>query len=303
MSVTVVIPCYNYGRYLPVAVGAALEQGADVIVVDDASTDDSLQVARSLESARVRVVAHEVNRGHIQTYNDGLALAESEYVALVSADDVLAPGSLGVASSVLDAHPNVGMVYGRYLRFRDTLPEVRPLEGWRIYPGHSWLRMHLGTNPIASPEVVMRRTAYEQAGPYDASLPHSADLAMWIRTAERWDVARVNSIQAFYRQHASNMHSTYSYVRDLEEQRRTWDTSMFAAEARKALAYRALRMSLGLGWWDSLEPPVAELRAFAQETYPRITRSPLWWRCAGILRHLGPNNVERVRLRVARWSM
>ncbi len=88
-TVSVVIPCYNYGHYLPGAVASALDQegvDVDVLVVDDASTDDSAAVARSLAESdpRVDVLVHEVNRGHIAAYNDGLAKARGDYVVLIS---------------------------------------------------------------------------------------------------------------------------------------------------------------------------------------------------------------------------
>ena len=92
--VSVVIPCYNYGRYLPAAVASALDQqglDVDVLVVDDASPDGSHLVAQELAASdpRVDVLVHENNAGHIQTYNDGLARAEGDYVVLLSADDLL----------------------------------------------------------------------------------------------------------------------------------------------------------------------------------------------------------------------
>jgi glycosyltransferase involved in cell wall biosynthesis len=76
-TVTVVIPCFNYGHYLPLALASALDQpgvDVDVIVIDDASTDGSSTVVRELGTAdeRVRAVVHEHNRGHIATYNEGL---------------------------------------------------------------------------------------------------------------------------------------------------------------------------------------------------------------------------------------
>src|SRR5215469_6910820 len=68
-SVSIVIPCYNYGRYLPECVGSVLDQQGvivDVLVIDDASPDGSAEVARRLaaDDPRVRAVCHEENRGH-----------------------------------------------------------------------------------------------------------------------------------------------------------------------------------------------------------------------------------------------
>src|SRR5690349_3602871 len=116
-SVTVVIPCYNYGHFLPQLVHSVLTQ-ADVsprvVIVDDASPDGSGEVAERLAAGddRVQVVRNEVNLGHIATYNVGLAQANTTYVALVSADDMLTPGALGRATALMEAYPSVGLVYG-----------------------------------------------------------------------------------------------------------------------------------------------------------------------------------------------
>jgi glycosyltransferase involved in cell wall biosynthesis len=76
-TVSVVIPCYRYGRYLPDCVRSVLDQeGVDVrvLIIDDASPDDSGEVAMGLaaEDERVQVRVHRENRGHLATYNEGL---------------------------------------------------------------------------------------------------------------------------------------------------------------------------------------------------------------------------------------
>lgn len=226
-GVTVVIPCYNYGRYLDAAAQAVLDQGdvdARVIIVDDASTDDSLAVARRIadRDERVEVIAHAENAGHIATYNDGLAAVTTEFVSLVSADDLVAPGALGRATRLMAAEPAVGMVYGRPLEFDDAgpvpvsmtapasagSPQLRRTS-CTVWRGHDWIAIACwrGRSFILSPEVVMRTEAMREVGPYNPDLPHSGDLEYWLRTAARWDVARVNGpVQALYRVHASNMH-------------------------------------------------------------------------------------------------
>jgi glycosyltransferase involved in cell wall biosynthesis len=132
-SVSVVVPCYRYGRYLEESVGSVLDQeGVDVrvLVIDDASGDDSPDVAREIASRdpRVEVSVHAANRGHIGTYNEGLLdWASGDYTVLLSADDRLAPGALKRATELLDAHPNVGFAYGNVLWFHegDRLPRAR----------------------------------------------------------------------------------------------------------------------------------------------------------------------------------
>src|SRR4051812_45731281 len=103
--VSVVIPCYNYGEYLAACVDSVLAQaGVDVeiLVIDDASTDDSARTATAIagRDPRVEVRVHRANIGHIRTYNEGLAWASGDYTVLLSADDLLAPGALRRADEV-----------------------------------------------------------------------------------------------------------------------------------------------------------------------------------------------------------
>jgi len=217
-SITVVIPCYNYGHFLPAAVDSVLSQdGVDprVIIVDDASPDGSGDVAEEIGRAerRVRVLRHERNAGHIQTYNDGLGLVETDYVSLVSADDVISPGSLGRATALMERYPDVGLVYGSISTFSDDA-DPRPTRNrryhlWRIWGGDEWIEgvATSGYNPIASPEAVVRTTAMNEIGLYNPALPHSGDLEYWLRIAARWKIGQIHGpIQAHYRVHGGNMH-------------------------------------------------------------------------------------------------
>ena len=270
-GVTAVIPCYNYGHYLREAVEAVLAQpGVDprVIIVDDCSPDGSVDAARALaaEDDRVTVIAHEVNRGHIATYNDGLAAVTTEYVTLVSADDLVAPGALGRAAAVMEADHRIGMVYGWPLEFSGDTPAPGkdanlPLT-WTRWRGQEWIRLSCfrGRSFILSPEVVMRTEAVRQLGGYNPELPHSGDLEYWLRTAAHWDVGRVNGrIQAYYRQHATNMHAT-TYAGMPADLRHRWKAFEYLAgddfasvsaagprrlrRARRSMAAEALRLAL-----------------------------------------------------------
>ena len=139
------------------------------------------------KDSRIRVIRHETNQGHIATYNEGIKQIDGDYFVLLSADDCLAPGSLGRATSLMEANPNVGMTYGQAIAFStDQPPEARITStGMSIWPGEQWIRQvcQSGKNFIFCPEVVVRSSVQRQIGGYDPSLPHSGDMEMWLRIA------------------------------------------------------------------------------------------------------------------------
>lgn len=216
--VSVVIPCYNYGRYLKACVDSVrIGQpgvGLDMVIVDDCSTDDSLATALALreQDHRIRVVAHKTNKGHVQTYNDGLEVAIGDYVLLLSADDLVAPGALTRAAALLDAEPEVGLVYGGSIDFREQVPMGRTgMPRWIVWNGKDWLRARCrsGYNVVPTPSAVMRTSVLRTIGGYRADLPHAGDFEMWLRTALVSDIGFLAGVdQAFYRCHGTNMHAS-----------------------------------------------------------------------------------------------
>jgi glycosyltransferase involved in cell wall biosynthesis len=256
-SVSVVIPCYNYGHYLSECVASVLGQEhvrVDVLVVDDASPDGSADVARRLAAGddRVHVICHQINQGHIATYNEGLAKATGDYVVLLSADDRLTPGCLARATSLMEAHPSVGLTYGFAVDFTDSgIPPARTVATrWIIWEGQDWIAhcCKAGRNFIRSPEAVVRTSVLREIGGYRDDLPHSGDLEWWMRAATVSDVGYVaGADQAYYRFHSSNMHSSADLLTDVSERFRAF--GVLFAERSESLAeasamYNAARRTL-----------------------------------------------------------
>lgn len=320
--VTVVVPCYNYGHFLPRCVETVLQQPGvdpDVLIVEDASPDGSGLVADRLagESDRVRVIHHSRNQGHIATYNDGLEQATGDYVALLSADDLLTPGCLSRATALMEAHPSVGFVYGHPLRFADTMPASSRTVAthWTVWSGPDWIaaRFRQGRNCILSPEVVMRTSVQHRIGGYDPALPHTGDLEMWVRAAAVADVGFVGGAdQALYREHSANMHriefdadQLSGMAIDLQQRARTFeliarttlrdqpDAERMLTAARRAIAVEALTLSLRPFYWGTAERwPVDELAALALEVYPDARRLALWT-ALRLHRRIGPGRPRR----------
>lgn len=312
-SVSIIIPCYNYGHFLEDAVASVLDdqEGVDVrvLIIDDASHDDSAEVASKIAARdpRVEVTVHATNKGNIATFNEGLLeWADGDYCALLSADDRLTPGALARARDLLDAHPGVGLVYGRALWVEDgaPLPTARMrVRGWSVWPGQWWLerRFRDAQNPITSPEILVRTSVQKRAGGFDARLPHAADLEMWMRLAANADVGFIRGVdQAFYRLHERNMRKAFNALMDLRERRLVFEVVLGSYGERLSdekrlsdLVHRALgREALwaagrvydrgGIG-----QNSVDELMAFAFDCWPGVSKLPLY-RTLQLRKSIGP---------------
>lgn len=300
-TIQVIIPCYNYARYLRSCVDSVLSQDGvevSVLIIDDCSSDNSLEVCRELANAdkRVSFIRHEINRGHIATYNEGLELASSDYLVLLSADDLLTPGALHRAAEVLDRNPSVGFVYGHAVTFSDHLPSsIRTKSsGHTIWRGADWIEImcRTGRNFIVCPEVVMRTSVQHRIGGYDPGLPHSGDMEMWLRAASVSDVGHLRGVdQAFYRSHALSMQRTIhaGLLFDLNGRYEAFksalskqaaqlpDVERLFAKAKHALARTALRYAVEVTKCDvKLQPPVNLYEDFAKKIDPEATATREW---------------------------
>jgi glycosyltransferase involved in cell wall biosynthesis len=312
-SVSVVIPCYNYGHFLEEAVASVLDdqQGVDVdvLIIDDASPDNSGEVAAKIAArdSRVESIRHATNKGNIATFNEGLLeWATGDYCVLMSADDRLTPGALRRATDLLNLHANVGFAYGHplWITHGAPLPTARTaVRGWSVWPGQWWLerRFRDGENPITSPEVVVRTSVQKRVGGYNTRLPHGADLEMWMRLAASADVGFVRGAdQAYYRLHEQNMRKAFNAVMDLRERRLAFelvlerhgdtlsDATRLAALVRRALSREAL-WAAGLLYdrRSATSSSVDDLLAFAIDCFPEVSKLALY-RTLQLRKSLGP---------------
>jgi len=302
VTVSVVIPCYNYARFLRQSVESVLAQDAvtvDVIVVDDASSDDSLALARELAAGdpRVRVLANEQNLGAVGTFNRGLEHAAGEFLVRLDADDLLTPGSLKRAVDVMRSLPEVGLVYGHPIHFSgQRLPPARTEARWlTVWAGRDWLSARCidGTNVITAPEAVMRRSVVDVVGGQRA-LAHTHDMEMWLRVAAHSDVAYVGGAdQAWHRVHPDSLSTKAEHpLVILREIRDAFDVlfdglgtvnehdGRLRAHAHRAVAVEALAQASRRRDRGDTTDEAARLHAFAAESDPAIRSTRAWRRLA-----------------------
>lgn len=183
--VSVIIPCYNQGRFLGQALQSLRGQSyphRETLVVDDGSSDGTAQVAARFPEVRC---VRQTNQGTAAARNRGARESRGAYLLFLDADDRLLPGALEVGVAALEEHAGCGFVYGHVRRIReDGRPlDTPPPEG---LDGDPYLAL-LRHNSIWTPGVVLyRRAAFEWAGGFDRRADASADFDLNIRIASRW---------------------------------------------------------------------------------------------------------------------
>jgi glycosyltransferase involved in cell wall biosynthesis len=198
-KVSLIIPTFNRPHLLPRAVNSALQAGSsvEVIVVDDASTDETASVCQSLSD--IKYVRLDSNKGVAGARNEGLRASTSEYVGFLDDDDLRLPNSLDVQLNLLEPQPEAGMIYGRALygdeQCRpkgDSYPDFCP-QGDIFWQLMQW-------NFIPCLTVVFRRTCLERVGMLDETAAGVDDWDLWVRISELYPVLATDQAVAIWRQ-------------------------------------------------------------------------------------------------------
>lgn len=243
-GVDVIVPCYRYGRFLRQCVESILAQPVDglrVLIIDDASPDDSAAVGAALadQDARVTFRRHTGNLGAIATFNEGVEWAGATYSLLISADDYLLPGALRQSVDLMERHPDVTFTYGKVHWLYEGLParRVRRVEeaGMRVIGGRTYIERNGARNPVPAPTAVVRTAVQKRLGGYRPELPHTADMEMWLRLAAHGSVGVIDACQAVYRRHPDAMSLRFlgrDWLPDLEQRKLAFDLFIAACGNR-----------------------------------------------------------------------
>lgn len=179
IAVSIVIPCFNDGKFLPEAVGSAepcQSSGCEIIVVNDGSTDqNTLEVLATIEQRGHRVL-HQQNRGLGGARNAGISIARGRYILPLDSDNRVRPAYPVQGAKILDCDPAIDVVYGD--------PEYFGGKTCRNHVADFDLQRLLSWNYIDAC-AVFRKSAWERCGGYDEKMPSMGyeDWDLWCRIA------------------------------------------------------------------------------------------------------------------------
>lgn len=185
-TICVLLCVHNGAPYIRSAIDSILRQTwrrFELLIVDDASTDETAAILAGYTDPRIRTVRNAENRGLTASLNLGIAQSQSDYIMRQDADDLSHPGRMERQVGYLTTHPHVAAV-GSQVRLID---EAGRSQGRKAFPlthrGIWW--SHLFDNALAHSSVMLRRSALAEVGGYDETYRVSQDYELWSRLGER----------------------------------------------------------------------------------------------------------------------
>ncbi|PSF27580.1 filamentous hemagglutinin [Aphanothece hegewaldii CCALA 016] len=213
VPISLIITVYNRERYLAKAIESVLAQTLtdfELLILDDGSTDGSVEIARHYEKQdnRIKViVAPHTGRG--QALYDAIAITTGKYLGIVDSDDLLAPTTLAETAHLLDQQPDVGMVYTDYL----VIDEKGTVLGLGKRCKIPYSSMGLLVDFMTFHFRLIRRSAYKQVGGVNPEFKAAQDYDLCLRLDEVTKIAHFKKPLYYYRTHQDNI----SHLLQLEQ--------------------------------------------------------------------------------------
>jgi glycosyltransferase involved in cell wall biosynthesis len=286
-KVSICIPSYNHARFLPTAIESALAQtyrNIEIIIVDDGSSDGSLEIAQSYaerfpELISVYTHADHSNRGISATINRAFEESTGEYWSLLASDDAFYPHKTAKQVSFLLEHQDVGWVYAQAHIMDESgnlLPEVNRVD---ISRDVSPVQSLIVCNQITAITVFCRRACVERLGPHNEDLVYS-DWEFWVRMAAHYKLGFIASPLVKYRVHSYNT-SLAIPIKEHEERKldvlnslrrniKTYGGDLSKPESQALIELRRAHLLFYLGY----KSKAAESLRLTFELWPLIQQQP-----------------------------
>ncbi len=205
--ISVLVPSYNYGSRIGACLDSVLAQrhpSLELVVSDDASTDDSDAVIRRRPDSRVVYQRQTTNLGMVPNWRRCVELSSGEYLLLLGADDYLKPGMLEQCAAVLDSDPDVALCHTAVELFTEPGRVVSITGAFQrsyVRPGDELVEGFLRGKRVVSSSSLFRRRCFVELGGWSEEYRNCMDLDLWFRMLLRWKVGYVGKILVGFRSH------------------------------------------------------------------------------------------------------
>jgi glycosyltransferase involved in cell wall biosynthesis len=249
-TVSVTIPSYNHGKYIKECIQSVLDQSFqdfEIIITDDCSSDNSVEIIESIDDPRIKLFKHTRNFGACIAANNSILHSHGKYIAMLSSDDAWYPEKLAVQVEYLENHHDRAAVFGKVDWIDESGKKITNLD----FPSATlfevenrtrfqWLRyFFLSGNCLCHPCSLVRRECYSIVGmlnPAFASLP---DLDLWIRLCLNYDIwisdQRLIKFRRFRDESNASGNNDKTFLRNQFEHRHALDNYLNISDSEEFL--------------------------------------------------------------------
>ncbi len=211
IKISVIICTFNREKYISEAIDSVLKQtypNFEIIVIDDASTDNTEQVLTQYKNnPKIKIFKNEQNLGISKSRNRGVSLATGEYIAMLDSDDYWTDTKkLEKQAEILNKNKDVAIVGSSIRVILDRNSKLEELQKYKYKTRDVQIRKKmLGKNQIAQSSVLFRKNVFEEFGGYDESYEVAEDFDLWLKIGRKYKFANLKEITVDYRVHYLNI--------------------------------------------------------------------------------------------------
>jgi glycosyltransferase involved in cell wall biosynthesis len=201
--VTVLMPVYNAERFLSEAIDSILNQtltNFEFLIIDDGSTDNSLNIIKSYADSRIKLVQNEKNMGITATLNKGIHLAAADLIARMDADDISYSERLLKQYNYLKHHPDCALLSTQ----ARVITEDKQTEYIDNTNGDFFYYNLTFSSPIFHPSVMYRKKAVQEVGMY--TVPYSEDFELFWHLSRKYKLYNLPEVLLDYRNNSASLH-------------------------------------------------------------------------------------------------
>ncbi len=219
-ELSIIMPLYNNEKYVGEAIGSLLAQSFgdfELIVVNDCSTDSSLEVVKNFNDPRIKILNNEVNEGIVYSRNKGLEVAQGKFIAPFDSDDVAMPEKFMRQIAYLKKHPEIGLLGSWVLLINQEGHTMK--QHWKLNANQNMVpSLMLFKNYFTHSAIILRRDAIPKEG-YKSGFDMVEDYKLCCDVARKWKVWNFPQYLLKYRIHQTSITKSYPYNLALQEEK------------------------------------------------------------------------------------
>lgn len=283
MLISVVLPVYNVAPYLKEALGSILNQTIqdfEILVIDDCSTDNTIEIANSFQDARIKILSKKENKGLIDSLNIGFKAATGKYIARMDGDDISDLKRFEKQLNILEKNPEI-KVCGSWLQAFGKSNEII-----KHKENHEQILVNMMIHCSMSLGAVMLDRVWVEGEYFNEEKKHVEDYDFWSRVIWKGKLYNIQEVLYYYRIHETQVSSTYNeiqrkgdvpiklvFFKKLDYNQKKFEDSYLEKMFLQNEFFSVDEFTLFLEWFRELKSQNFKLKIYIQPEFDKVIES------------------------------